>query len=226
MNKLRKLIGNSISKVVKSRNGLLYYLKYQKDLEILNKIRKIGKDNNIPNFWEIEAYMYAQCLISTQHLEGDVAEVGVYIGRTAKMIEGFRGDRCLFLFDTFTGIPGNVKEIDDMYWEGKYDDVNYEKVKEMFKGDPNVFIHKGVFPQDTGYTIKLNKFSFVHLDVNIYQSTKDCLEFFWPKMVDNGIILIHNTSQAEGAKQALQEFNKKTNTIAVKLPCNLSLMIK
>lgn len=46
----------------------------------------------------------------------------------------------------------------------------------------NIIIKKGFFP-DTAVDIE-DTFCFVHLDMDIYQSTMDGLHFFWSKMVE------------------------------------------
>ena len=59
------------------------------------------------------------------------------------------------------------------------------------------------------------KFSFVHIDVDLYQPTLDCLEFFFPKLVSGGIIVCddYNSSQFPGAKNAWDYYfkDKKIN---------------
>ena len=225
MNKIRKIIGRKLTEILKKKNCLFYFMKYPTDLEIMKIVRE-AIENFDQGAWEIEGYLYAQCLKSTQHLKGDVAEVGVYNGLSAKIIESFANGTNIFLFDTFTGIPSTVQKVDTLYWEGKYGDVNYNGMVNKFKDNPLVKISKGFFPKETGHVIEKNNFSFVHSDVNIYQSTKECLDFFYPKMVENGIVLVHNTIQAEGTRQALKEFSEENNTIAIRLPCNLSLLIK
>ena len=57
----------------------------------------------------------------------------------------------------------------------------YEEVREYLKKYPNTQVHKGLFPE-TGKPIEEKSFSFVHLDVDLYESTFNCLGFFYPKM--------------------------------------------
>ena len=59
----------------------------------------------------------------------------------------------------------------------------------------------------------------MHLDTNLYQSTLDSLEFFWPRMVSGGRIVSHdyNTTSMPGVKKAFVEFfiNEKEKLIEV-----------
>ena len=60
-----------------------------------------------------------------------------------------------------------------------------------------------MFPE-TGDAITDKKFSFVYLDVDLYQSTKDSLEFFYPRMNTGGVILSHDY-QYPGVRQAFDD---------------------
>ena len=49
--------------------------------------------------------------------------------------------------------------------------------------------------------------SFVHIDVDLYQPTRDSLEFFYPRMNDGGIIIVDDfaCSVCPGATRAVEE---------------------
>ena len=49
-------------------------------------------------------------------------------------------------------------------------------------------------------------FSFVHLDVDLYQSTKDGLAWFYPRLNRGGILISHDYSNADGVRKAFDEF--------------------
>jgi len=122
--------------------------------------------------------------------KGNIAEVGVANGDSAEVIAKAKSPyRHLYLFDTFTGLPKPTK-IDGEFHEGQYSSP-YEAVKERLKEYKNVHIIKGLFPN----TAIDKKFSLVHLDVDLYQSTRDCLEDFWPKLKKSGwwILLLWST---------------------------------
>ena len=121
-------------------------------------------------------------------IDGDYAEVGVYKGGTSIIIcENSNSN--VYLFDTFNGMPYYIDNVDKDWEIGSFGDIDFEDVKNLFKNQENVFIYKGIFPKDTGKYIKSNKFKFVHLDVDNYTSYKECLEFFYNKMVTGGIVI-------------------------------------
>ena len=154
---------------------------------------------------DIEAYHIYMAVKRTQKVTGDIAEVGVYKGGSAKIICSAKGHKALHLFDTFEGLP-KVDEI-DMVWpfyEGKFA-ASFEKVREYLKSEKNVYIYKGIFP-DTSGPVTDKKFSMVNLDVDTYESTKSCLEFFYSRMNSGGIILSHDYITAPGVKKAFDDF--------------------
>ena len=76
----------------------------------------------------------------------------------------------------------------------------------------NIIFKKGFFPDSfNGFNEKI---SFLHLDVDLYNSYKNCLDFFYPLLVNGGIITFdeYDNTKWTGAKVAIDEFlKKKTN---------------
>ena len=177
------------------------YEKYDtKFLEILNKIGdNRGADNE-------ENYTLYSSLKATKNLLGDIAEVGVYKGGTARLICEIKGDKNLYLFDTFEGLP-KTHDNDLFVQKGWLHNTSLESVKNYLSDFKNIYFLKGVFPK-TAEIISDKNFSFIHLDTNLYQSTLDALEFFWPRMVVGGRIVSHdyNTTSMPGVKKAFSEF--------------------
>ena len=154
---------------------------------------------------DIEAYHIFMAVKRTRKVPGDIAEVGVYKGGSAKIICSVKGDKHLHLFDTFEGLP-KVEDI-DMVWpfyEGKFA-ASYDSVRDYLKDDRNVSFYKGIFPE-TSDPVKDIRFSMVNLDVDCYESTKLCLEFFYSRMSPGGIILSHDYMTAPGVKKAFDDF--------------------
>ena len=177
------------------------YEKYDsKFLEILNKIGdNRGADNE-------ENYTLYSSLKATKNLSGDIAEVGVWKGGTARLICEVKGEKNLYLFDTFEGLP-ETHDNDLFVQKGWLHDTSLESVKNYLSDFKNTHFLKGIFPE-TAEPISDKKFSFIHLDTNLYQSTLDALEFFWPRMVVGGRIVSHdyNTNSMPGIKKAFSEF--------------------
>ena len=152
---------------------------------------------------EDEAYQLLSCARATGKIQGDIAEVGVYRGGSARLMCEVRGNRSLHLFDTFEGLPP-TNQVDSRFGAGQYA-ASFEDVQRYLAPFPNVQIYKGRFPA-TSAPIADRQFSFVHLDVDLYEPTRDSLEFFYPRLNPGGIFLIHDYLWAEGVRKAVQQF--------------------
>ena len=172
-------------------------------------------------------FMLYQLAKHTSALAGDVAEIGVYKGGTAKLlVEILNTKKVIHLFDTFEGMPSiNTKE--DIHKKGDFYDTSVESVKQFIGDCSNVFFHKGFFPE-TAQEVAIKQFCFVHIDVDIFQSVKDCLEFFYNRTVPGGIIILDDYAfpSCPGAKKAADEFYKDKKESLCLLPTNQAFMIK
>lgn len=146
-----------------------------------------------------------QLLVQTRHLEGDIAEVGVYKGGVAYYLNKLSHGKKVLLFDTFEGIPMSGEH--DRHVIGDFNDTSLEEVSEYFIGCDNVQLVKGVFPESASGVINENdKFAIVHLDADQYESTLNCLNYFYPKMVVGGIMICDDYKFLKGVDKAIEEF--------------------
>lgn len=147
-----------------------------------------------------------QLLLSIQNIEGNAAEVGVYWGGTGRLICQNANSK-VFLIDTFSGLPAE-HEKDNYCKKGMFNETSIERVLRTLESCENFTIMVQEFPK--GDTSKLDnlKFKIVHIDVDIYESTKNCLEYFYPRMVPGGVIVIddYNEKNCAGCKTAVDEF--------------------
>lgn len=92
--------------------------------------------------------------------------------------------------DTFSGVVKSG-DADLHYNNGEHSDTKVEIVEDLLDllNISNAKILKGIFPDDTEKLIEDDKFRFVHIDVDVYQSAKDILEFIWGKVVKGGCIV-------------------------------------
>lgn len=65
--------------------------------------------------------------------------------------------------------------------------------------------HPGYFP-DSAQGLEDLAFSFVHLDLDLYQSTVDALRWFWPRLMPGGVLLSHDYPLSDGVVRAFDEF--------------------
>jgi hypothetical protein len=146
---------------------------------------------------------------ATARLPGMLAEAGVYRGGSAKLLCEIKGDTPLYLFDTFAGLPRGTLNVDPGFGTGQFSETSLEQVEAYLKAFHNVHFYQGLFPASAmGREPERQSYRFVHLDLDLYQSTFDALGFFYPRMVKGGIIVSHdyNLLRAIGVRKAFEEF--------------------
>lgn len=142
--------------------------------------------------------------------EGDFVECGVGLGRTFLILGFLAGERDLWGFDSFEGFPEPSEEdnSDRKPKKGEWKCITPDDVRKIFnvagvKTYP--FIVKGYFED----TIKKyhGEIALLHIDVDLYQSYKDCLELV-KYVVKGGIVLFdeYNSDKFPGATKAINEF--------------------
>ncbi len=152
-----------------------------------------------------EAYAIFAAVKQTAKVPGDIAEVGVYQGGSSKLICEAKGARQFHLFDTFEGLPPR-RDIDlAKFTEGEYA-YALDSVREYLDAYSGITFYKGLFPETAASLSNDHRFSFVHIDVDLYESTRSCLEFFYPRMSPGAVLISHDYYAASGVKAAFDEF--------------------
>lgn len=183
----RKIISMIVEYAVLVKNGVILYYDDPERSKVINLIKNIK--NEIKMFMEInEAYQVFMAVKKTEKIKGDIAEVGVYQGGSAKIICEAKGSKLLHLFDTFEGLPEFSEADTGHYHKGEFL-ASLKKVKIYLKKYQNVYFYKGLFPL-TAKPIRNKRFSFVNLDVDLYESTLSCLKFFYPRMNGGGLLYV------------------------------------
>jgi O-methyltransferase len=176
-----------------------------------------------------EMYNIYQQVSRTRGLGGEMAEVGVFRGESAKLIARFKGDVPLHLFDTFAGMPETDSARDNIHQRGDFRETSLQLVQGRLRNHGQIYFHPGYFPQtalEAGLSDRT--FCFVHLDMDIYRSTLDGLNFFYPRLIPGGAIISHDyfAKTCAGVKKAFDEFCRETGVVAVPLWDSQCLIIK
>lgn len=198
-------------------------LKFQKDKEVSGLVTQIQKDGR-SLMWPSELAQLIFCLRAVQKVNGDIAEVGVYKGASAKIISELKGQKVLHLFDTFAGLP-DIHEKDEATLLSQQYAAGLEPVKQYLAGYKNIHFYPGLFP-DTSGPVADKTFSFVNLDVDLYQPTLDGLKFFYPRMQKGGIILSHDYSTLKGVRAAFTEFFADKPEAVIELAITQCMIVK
>ena len=154
--------------------------------------------------------------INKDFIEGDIAELGVYQGETARLLHLMAPERSLHLFDTFGGFTSTDLQAESgeaaTYTTKNFADTSISKVLKKVGGDPGkISIHAWYFPQSASECGEL-RYALVSIDVDLYIPTKAGLEYFYPRLSAGGVILIHDYNHKwEGLQRAVDEFLVNSN---------------
>jgi hypothetical protein len=85
--------------------------------------------------------------------------------------------------------------------------VSYENVREYLAAFPRLTVHRG----DARSVVRAwpeRRYGLVHLDVDLYQPTLDCLEYFGPRVVEGGVIVMDDfgSPTCPGVPRAVHEY--------------------
>jgi O-methyltransferase len=175
-------------------------------------------------------YLLVAFASHARHLPGDFAECGVYRGGTALLLSRvLRGSgKRLNLFDSFAGLPAENPDHDNTYKRGDFANSDQKQVESLladFRHDIAIF--PGWIPS-TFDPVKDRTFSFAHIDVDLYQSARDCCDFFYPRMVAGGVMIFddYGFPACRGEKDAVDEYFADKPEKPIALPSGQGLVLK
>lgn len=172
---------------------------------------------------EYRCYELWQLVAESKKIDGALVEVGVWRGGTGGLIakkaslEGIKDK--VYLCDTFSGVV-KASAHDTNYKGGEHADTSKEVVEDLIKnklGLSNVVILQGIFPEETGHLIKDAKIRFCHIDVDVYQSARDIIDWIWPRMSVGGIFVCNDYGfpSAAGVTKFGNEERHKSDRIVI-----------
>lgn len=200
---IRSRIGRQVTALIEARRGTVTYFTEPDRIPVLELVRNVKQETRLL-LHDVEGIQIYDAVRATHKIKGDIAEVGTYRGGSTKIIaEAAQGKR-IHTFDTFEGLPEVGTHDAERFHAGQYVALE-EAVRAYLAPYPSVQIYRGLFPDSAGPIKKLT-FSFVHLDVDLYEGTKEGLTFFYPRLQAGGILISHDYSNAEGVRRAFDEF--------------------
>jgi len=166
---------------------------------------------------------YLQLIKRVAHLEGDVAECGVFRGRTllrlAMYVNSVNKRKTVHGFDSFQGFPPRSVTEGDLG-----PNRTMTKVRNRFKRagsardriervashlNLELEVHAGYFEDTVPQVVaRGRRFCFIHLDCDIYESYRTCLASLYDALVPGGIMLFDEYACPvwPGATRAVDEF--------------------
>lgn len=161
-------------------------------------------------------------LKSVLALSGEVVECGCYKGMSSFLIcstlrraDPAFGGAGYRIFDSFEGlaeptvedeVPADLKGaayLNVMSQRGAFA-ATLETVREGLADFPGIEYHPGWIPLSFKGQPKRG-YRFVHVDVDHFDPTLDCLEYFYPQLVPGGV-LVSDDFGWPGARKAIEEF--------------------
>jgi O-methyltransferase len=162
--------------------------------------------------------------LADRRVPGDLAELGVYKGRTAKLIHHYMPERPLHLYDTFNGFD-NRDVVCERAVNGRktprnlFSDTSVQSVLRYIRPvNASVHIHQGIFPESVPESKHNLRYCFIHLDADLYAPILAGLEYFYPRVLRGGFIVVHDFNAWPGARQAVTEFFRDKSEIPIPMP--------
>lgn len=187
----------------------------------------LGEDN----FHAIDRkYTVSQFLQLVKNISGDMAECGVYKGATAWFICSFIQqhalNRTLHVFDSFEGLS-KPKSEDGEYWKAGNLATDEATCRQNLSSFDFVKYYKGWIP-DRFTEVESTRFSFVHIDVDLYQPTLDAVSFFYERLNKGGIMICddYGFTTCPGAKKAMDDFFADKAEAVIMLTTGQGFIIK
>jgi hypothetical protein len=183
-------------------------------------------------------YTFRYLLHGVAQVPGDVCEVGCYRGLSAHLIASTLSEmnkRAPFhLCDSFEGLSefstvdrSDSHNMDQPEKRRKYI-CSLDMVQRNLREFDFIVYHKGWIPEPF-QTLVDSRFCFVHLDVDLYQPTRDSFEFFYPRLSPNGVMVFDDYGSVKfpGARQAIDEcLGRVHDAFFVALPAGQAFLIK
>ena len=164
-------------------------------------------------FWSVLNYL------KTSNISGDIVECGSGFGISLTIIGNcsnkLKLNKNIYAYDSFSGFPDPTIEDISQYLPTlrSYDTTNTQHIIENYNHlDLNEFSKKhlnlvpGYFSETIPKT-EIKKISFLHLDCDLYDSYKICIEHLIPKLSEKGLVLFDEYEEKKwpGATKAINE---------------------
>lgn len=164
----------------------------------------------LPNRWDVLRYAYSQI-----NLDGFYLEMGVWTGESINPISTWNRSKTIYGFDSFQGLPedwiaGHPKGIFALE-DGRLPPVH-----------SNVCLVSGWYedslPKFKNELLKDNPIAFLHIDCDVYSSTKTVFDILGGNIADGTIIVFDEFYNYPGFEnhecKAFLEFIKQRNLTA------------
>jgi O-methyltransferase len=175
-------------------------------------------DSSIINQEQISHIVKNLSKVIENNIEGDIVELGCYVGESSKYIrktlDVYNSNKTLTVYDSFEGLPELSDYEVNTGWKPFTLKTSEEIIINNFENNdltpPKIV--KGWFKDIQDEDLP-EKISFAFLDGDFYESIYDSLSKIYDRMVDGGIILFHDFRRPDlpGVDAAIRDFFKERN---------------
>ena len=180
-------------------------------------------------------YMLLEAARKVRDVPGHFVECGSRYGKSSMFLltgMGPSSTKTLHIFDSFDGLssPG-VSDQDgggETHWSQGDLAVPEDILRRNLEGfGVRLDLHKGWIPERF-HEAEDERFSLVHIDVDLYEPTRDAVAFFYPRVSPGGILICDDYGSAlcPGAKRAIDEFFADKPECVLSRPTGQSLAVK
>ncbi len=193
-------------------------------IEIYKRCLKRAGDQKTDNIYKLlrhlNLYSYIEDVL-TRKIEGDFAECGCWNGNslfaTKLLIDKYNSNKEIHVFDSFEGGLSDFKE-EDIEGGSFYTNEMIQTIRNQFKSSylklrnetkslKNIYLNKGWIPE-VFQSQKDRSYSFVHVDVDLYEPTFESHKYFFERLTKGGIIICddYGYKQFPGSTRAVEKF--------------------
>ncbi len=140
------------------------------------------------------------------------------------------GNYKVYLYDSWEMLRENeLKTKEDLVRKGRYYYLNIDLIKNNLKEfKDHIIYNKGFIPKSFKTTINPDKISWLHIDLNSSMPTLESLKFFYPKLENNGVILLDDYGHDGYAdsRVVIEDFFENKNIQFLQLMTGQALVVK
>ena len=197
----------------------------QSDLAVVHETRR-----HVPLLLsDAAALTILACVRAASHLDGAMAEAGVLVGGSARLICEGKGNAPLHLFDSFETLQSSASAGSDLRERelrthfGKVHG-RLEDVRKLLSTYPEVHLHAGMFPR-SAQSLEPGPISFVHIDLDLPDSTRDAIAYFYGRLMPGGIMVGDDYNDPD-VRRTFRTFFEDREDTRIEYPWGQVLIIK
>ncbi len=206
-----------------------YQIAWWQDEDFNAYLRNFGEEEG---FNTHRRWMLWQLLRLSSDVLGDTAECGVFEGASSWLIcaSNARHKAALcthHLFDSFEGVSAPRANDGDHWQRGDLSANEAAVAKRLAPFDGAISFHKGWIP-DRFIDVQNLRFAFVHIDVDLFEPTRDSVEFFYERLNPGGVLVCddYGFTSCPGATEAVDAFLADKPEKMLSLPVGGGFFIK